>query len=185
VRNRNFGFRYNSDTSGQYLQLVEGFGSNPVLFAMGSAFANDLRNGYFGRNTPSGQAGLSGYGEIMFPYGFFMRGNLGTGKIRKLETGDAQPTTGAFAEGDIMLNNLGNKSGCIGWRCIQAGNFLDANTANHPKFQEVHGYTKGTTANRPSALVAGDAGAQYYDTDLSKPVWWDGTAWKDATGTAV
>lgn len=41
--------------------------------------------------------------------------------------------------------------------------------------------SKGTTAQRP-VLVAGDNGFMYYDTTLSKPVWWDGTEWKDAAG---
>jgi hypothetical protein len=42
----------------------------------------------------------------------------------------------------------------------------------------------GVTASRPT-LVAGQAGAMYYDTTLQKPIWWTGTAWKDATGTTV
>jgi hypothetical protein len=41
-----------------------------------------------------------------------------------------------------------------------------------------------TTAGRPTASAAG-AGAQYYDTTLSKPAWSDGTAWRDAAGTSV
>ena len=41
-----------------------------------------------------------------------------------------------------------------------------------------------TTTGRPSASTAG-AGACYYDTTVSKPVWSDGSAWKDAVGTAV
>jgi pectate lyase-like protein/parallel beta helix pectate lyase-like protein len=41
-----------------------------------------------------------------------------------------------------------------------------------------------TTAARPSAATAG-AGAMYYDTTLSKPGWSDGTAWRDAAGTAI
>jgi hypothetical protein len=40
------------------------------------------------------------------------------------------------------------------------------------------------TASRPNAVVAG-AGAMFYDTTLSKPIWSDGTNWKDATGTTV
>jgi len=43
---------------------------------------------------------------------------------------------------------------------------------------------KFATAARPSAATAG-AGASIYDTTLSKPVWSDGTAWRDATGAAV
>ena len=28
-------------------------------------------------------------------------------------------------------------------------------------------------------------GYQYFDTTLSKPIWWNGTAWVDATGATV
>jgi hypothetical protein len=41
-----------------------------------------------------------------------------------------------------------------------------------------------TTANRPNpALVA--RGGKWYDTTLAKPIWSDGTVYRDATGTAV
>lgn len=39
------------------------------------------------------------------------------------------------------------------------------------------------TAARPAALVG--EGACVYDTDLNKPIYSDGTTWRDATGTAV
>lgn len=41
-----------------------------------------------------------------------------------------------------------------------------------------------TTAGRPSASTAG-AGAEYFDTTLNKPVYSDGTNWRDASGTVV
>lgn len=41
-----------------------------------------------------------------------------------------------------------------------------------------------TTAGRPSASAFGPA-TQIYDTTLSKPLWSDGTVWRDAMGTAV
>ena len=41
-----------------------------------------------------------------------------------------------------------------------------------------------TTAARPNAVTAGD-GAMIYDTTLNKPIWSDGTVWRDATGTAA
>jgi hypothetical protein len=41
-----------------------------------------------------------------------------------------------------------------------------------------------TTAGRPTASAAGK-GAHYYDDTLHKPVWSDGTTWRDASGTAV
>lgn len=40
------------------------------------------------------------------------------------------------------------------------------------------------TVNRPNAVESG-AGAMAYDTTLSKPIWSDGTYWRDATGTRV
>jgi hypothetical protein len=41
-----------------------------------------------------------------------------------------------------------------------------------------------TTANRPNATTA-TIGAQFYDTTLNKPIWSDGTNWRDAAGTIV
>lgn len=40
------------------------------------------------------------------------------------------------------------------------------------------------TADRPAAATA-NTGRHYYDTTINKPVWSDGTTWKDATGTTV
>jgi hypothetical protein len=40
------------------------------------------------------------------------------------------------------------------------------------------------TGSRPSASTVG-AGARFYDATLSKPIWSDGTVWRDAAGTAV
>lgn len=50
---------------------------------------------------------------------------------------------------------------------------------------------KGTTAQRPSGIVAPSAtqyGLMYLDTTLDadgKPIWWNGVAWIDATGAVV
>jgi hypothetical protein len=40
------------------------------------------------------------------------------------------------------------------------------------------------TGSRPSATTVG-VGARFYDTTLSKPIWSDGTTWRDAAGTAA
>ncbi|OIN55486.1 hypothetical protein [Arsenicibacter rosenii] len=42
----------------------------------------------------------------------------------------------------------------------------------------------GNTAGRPGT-VGLPTGYQYYDTQIGKPIWWNGTAWKDASGTTV
>jgi hypothetical protein len=44
--------------------------------------------------------------------------------------------------------------------------------------------TAGATAGRPSASSAG-VGSSFYDETLHKPIWSDGTAWRDATGSTV
>jgi len=43
---------------------------------------------------------------------------------------------------------------------------------------------RNTTANRPSAASVG-AGSMFYDTTIIKPIWSDGTNWRDAAGTLV
>ena len=41
----------------------------------------------------------------------------------------------------------------------------------------------GLTANRPTSnLQIGDF---YFDTTLGYPIWWNGTVWKNASGTTV
>jgi parallel beta-helix repeat protein len=44
-------------------------------------------------------------------------------------------------------------------------------------------FSAGTTAQRPTAGLL--AGQQYWDTTLGKPIWWNGSVWKDAAGTTV
>jgi hypothetical protein len=41
----------------------------------------------------------------------------------------------------------------------------------------------GTTANRPTLQL--QIGQMYYDTTLQIPIWYNGTVWKNASGTAV
>jgi len=56
-----------------------------------------------------------------------------------------------------------------------------------PAFKLIGGAGKGTTAQRPTP-GANDYGAIYLDTTLDadgKPIWWNGTAWVDATGAVV
>lgn len=38
----------------------------------------------------------------------------------------------------------------------------------------------GPTASRPGASVLGQS---YFDTNINKPVWWNGSTWKLADGT--
>ena len=42
--------------------------------------------------------------------------------------------------------------------------------------------SSGDSASRPLGMSAGFC---YFDTTLNKPVWWNGSAWNDATGVAA
>lgn len=44
--------------------------------------------------------------------------------------------------------------------------------------------TTGDTASRPASLGLGDKGVMYFDTDLNKQLWWDGSAWQGALGSS-
>ena len=41
----------------------------------------------------------------------------------------------------------------------------------------------GVTADRPTERL--EIGQFYYDTTLGIPIWWNGTVWKNASGTTV
>jgi len=41
---------------------------------------------------------------------------------------------------------------------------------------------QGLTMERPRNP---DVGVMFYDTTLGKPIWWNGSAWRDAAGAAV
>lgn len=100
---------------------------------------------------------------------------------RKIQYRSAAPTTGTWAQGDTVVNSSpGTSSPVDKWRCIIAGT---------PGTWRPFGWTvlRGATAARPT-LGAQDIGVQYLDNTLDadgKPIWWNGTAWVDATGAAV
>ena len=82
-------------------------------------------------------------------------------------------------------------------QCLKTGGGLVSLQANGARWsisdsvtasRTVHGSLHGDTATRTGAtasLDVTDTGACWFDTDLGKPIWWSGSAWVDATGTAV
>lgn len=68
------------------------------------------------------------------------------------------------------------------------------NNALRLYFNQVDNFTQaagiplsGTTANRPvsSLQAALQIGQFYFDTTLGIPIWWNGTVWKNASGSTV
>ena len=54
----------------------------------------------------------------------------------------------------------------------------DANQLTPRKYVTMN----GVSANRPTSSVIGQS---YFDTSIGKPIWWDGTGFKDAAGNYV
>jgi PKD repeat protein len=86
-------------------------------------------------------------------------------------SGTGAPTIAAGASGAIYLDTgsgrmYGPKAGGA-WPATALGGITGAS---------------GTTSARPASVPVGYG---YWDTTLGKPVWWNGTVWKDATGTTV
>lgn len=100
------------------------------------------------------------------------------------------------ARGDLFgLTNLYDFTGSTGVRVRNMRCYVGVTTAVSAagtatvwfNDDKVTTSAKGTTAARPT-LLASDVGFNYLDTTLDpdgKPIWWNGTAWFDATGAAA
>ena len=116
------------------------------------------------------------------------------------------PTFGDFTSRPKYINNLGDKSpyNYSSYYDTTLGKYIYAKKVGNGivTWVDEKGYTaainRGTTAQRPtSTLTTSDAGYQYFDTDLSKPIYLKventGTSetpvwvksWVDATGATV
>jgi hypothetical protein len=63
-------------------------------------------------------------------------------------------------------------------------NTLDAaNVQTQQAINTLSTPSAGTTALRPTTSL--QVGQFYFDTSLGIPIWWNGSNWVDATGTAV
>jgi len=47
------------------------------------------------------------------------------------------------------------------------------------------GVQAGSTGSRPGGLAAANVGRTYFDTSLGIPIWWNGAAWVNASGSVV
>ena len=96
-------------------------------------------------------------------------------------SGAAAPTSGSYVAGDIVVNTNTSTSNPVDrWRCLVGGT---------PGTWRASSWITGNapTASRPT-LTTSDIGVTYLDTTLDvdgKPIWWNGTAWVDATGAVV
>lgn len=124
-----------------------------------------------------GQAGLIGN----FPIVELDAGAPGGGLIiQGLELNGLDP--------DVFAGGVGSLLGylCDGtWRAPTLSAFLGAYILDGlmTKAERIEPYA-GATGQRPTGGIPFGPllGMMYFDTDLGKPIWWDGVAWVDATG---
>jgi hypothetical protein len=96
---------------------------------------------------------------------------------RKFFVATGDPATLTADVGDFAVARTAASGAVDMWRQVSTGVW-------RPIAQSVR---LSTTANRPT-LRAQDIGVMYMDTTLAaagKPIWWNGTAWVDATGATV
>lgn len=136
---------------------VTGIGTadNPFIIRN---IASDLATSLKVSNTTTLQLTMAGAGTNLDP--FILQGAV-TLKLQQLS--DVNDPQGAPVAGEVPI-------------------YVGSGGAAHWEFQQV--FRPFTTAGRPAAGASG-VGAVYYDTTLGKPVWSNGTVWKDAAGTTV
>lgn len=109
--------------------------------------------------------------------------------------GYQETSTTSNTRGDVIIGtrpNNNNEAPVTVLRVNSAGQILAESAAYVPASDQALVNRKyadrgrvGTTAQRPTGLLAADIGFLYYDSTLKKPIWWDGTAWTDASGVAL
>ncbi len=140
-----------------------------------------------GNRGPASQAGIT--------FGSAADTNLYRSAANTLRTDDTLFVNAGFNTGDDSFVRVGlTAEVAIGARgpssqaCITFGQARDTNlyrsAADVLKTDDAFRTGSSVTGSRPSASAVG-VGAQWYDTTLTKPIWSDGTNWRDAAGTIV
>lgn len=165
--------------------------TNPILFQGNRVYATDLETGGTALSLQSATTGTFTFKDNEFhnftedstAFGL-VRGNPDCVMIldgnRTFNCSNGRLARVRSAE-DISINNK-NMTPLV-------GNFPIRYDLT-PKIFGNNSYeaTNGPTAARPSfgtSSVGGGVGHRYFDTDLGKPIYWNGSNWVDATGTTV
>lgn len=84
-----------------------------------------------------------------------------------------------YNQGDVLFyNNPGGRS-MLGAVAVNT-----ADTVANNKFKQIPLINGGTKSQRPSINSTMDSvGMMFFDTELNKPIWWNGSAWVDFQGT--
>lgn len=102
---------------------------------------------------------------------------INLGKVAFAYKGDYNPST-TYASKDVVFDG---ESSYISKSDGNVGNAL-SNTDFWGYLAKGSSLKYGTTQNRPTYTSIGE---QYFDTTLSKPIWYNGSNWVDSTGINV
>lgn len=83
-----------------------------------------------------------------------------------------------YNQGDLLLYNNPGGRGLLGSVATNT-----AETVAQNNFAHIPLVMGGTKSSRPKISI-NQIGIMYFDTDLNKPIWWNGHAWVDYQGTA-
>ncbi|WP_316778081.1 hypothetical protein [Pedobacter antarcticus] len=86
------------------------------------------------------------------------------------------PSIGSYSKGDTIVQSSPSGGVYSGWQCAASG----SPGIWRPTGQI--GEISGTTAARPSVSIIG---YYFFDITINKPIWWNGTVWKDGSGITV
>ena len=129
---------------------------------------------------------LGGYHPYNGNYGSINASDLTTdGKTIRLDANSRYNTgsntsvqyAGKTNVGDLFLFNDPKNKNALGLTVTEKTGAFDWNTSYIPIV------LVGATSNRPTEQLF--FGLCYYDTTLGKPIWYNGSVWKDASGTTV
>lgn len=83
------------------------------------------------------------------------------------------------------ISHISHKHSSTGWNKLYSIKIEKGNTPTDfsPAPEDFIRTLSGNTESRPTLNVT--AGSQYFDTTLNKPIWYNGSAWVDATGATV
>ena len=95
---------------------------------------------------------------------------------------------GVMDDGDWATINAASVGPLI---LLESNNSFTFKKVSGKEVVDINICSRGGTADRPTFTYGGVShnldfiGFQYYDVDLDKPIWFNGTVWKDAMGTQV
>lgn len=131
-------------------------------------------NGWFGFNTgnPLADFHFRGRGDNDPKHTMLIESPGGSAYLELKSSGVSRQLACTTAGDLVVLNKAGNAS---------VATIYDEGTA---KFNKGVGGGTCTSSTRPS-LTPQQAGTHIFDTTIGKPIWWNGSSWRDAIGNAV